>query len=101
MVEDRITALEQHTATLERRIRDLEGRRTWNPTRPEAPAGLGLSAPRTEAPGLERTHGEPWPAPSQPGARDPGLRGTSPSFGEAGSARPGSRDSGPHAADTR
>lgn len=82
MVEDRITALEQHTATLESRLRALEGT-TWNPTRPEAPRS-------------EPLRGQPWAAPSQPGARDPGPHGTSPSVGEAGSVRPGSRAPGHH-----
>ncbi|HET6547828.1 MAG TPA: DUF2339 domain-containing protein, partial [Solirubrobacter sp.] len=38
MVEDRIAALEAHAATLESRLRRLEGAGAWDPSRPEAPA---------------------------------------------------------------
>lgn len=103
MVEDRIAALEHHAAELEERVRELEHGRTtqWDPTHPEVPQhGAAPARQRTEPP-QEPWRGGPWGAPVQPGARDPRPRGTSPSFGEAGSAGRGSRDPGHHAEGAR
>ena len=50
-------ALEQHAATLEARVRELESTRgpSWNPTRPEAPTRGALICPhRRVGPAIAR-----------------------------------------------
>jgi uncharacterized membrane protein len=79
MVEDRITALEQHAATLEQRVRELESTRRgapWDTTHPEVPAPpTSWPPPRTRP--AAPSHGGPSGEPPQPvadGARTTARR---------------------------